>query len=198
MELKILSERFSRLKGIISLVLFGSFARGDYGPRSDIDLLAIFEDDKFAQKVRKEIGELTKGLEHTPQIIIRSLKDLKETDTGLLNKIFREGKLLFLKHPFDFPIVELLQLKPYKIIVFKLKNLKPKDKRSFNVDLYGTISVKRIGKQSYSYKYKGLLDKIEGKKLGAGTLLVPEKAASEVEFLLKDYKIKYDKLDVWF
>jgi len=35
-----------RAAGIIRLSLFGSTARGDYGPDSDIDLLAAFDDTR--------------------------------------------------------------------------------------------------------------------------------------------------------
>ena len=41
---------------IIRIIVFGSFARGDYGPRSDLDLLIIFKESE--KSMRERLAEL--------------------------------------------------------------------------------------------------------------------------------------------
>jgi predicted nucleotidyltransferase len=41
---------------IIRIILFGSFARGDYGTRSDLDLLVVFKES--GKSMRERLGEL--------------------------------------------------------------------------------------------------------------------------------------------
>jgi predicted nucleotidyltransferase len=41
---------------VFRIIVFGSFARGDYGPRSDLDLLIIFKESE--QSMRELLAEL--------------------------------------------------------------------------------------------------------------------------------------------
>jgi uncharacterized protein len=36
-----------RKYGVVELAIFGSFLRGDFGPESDIDILAVFDKDDY-------------------------------------------------------------------------------------------------------------------------------------------------------
>lgn len=44
LDLKKVVKIISKFESIIGILLFGSFARGDYDEYSDYDLLVIFED----------------------------------------------------------------------------------------------------------------------------------------------------------
>lgn len=96
-------------------MVYGSFARGDYGPRSDIDLFIIVDNKKSREKVENAILGL--DIERHIQPTIRSVSELKNTDFGLLRNIFREGELLFLRRPLSLDIPKLLKKEALAVAV---------------------------------------------------------------------------------
>ena len=83
-------EKLSGKKEVLAIILYGSFARGDFGPRSDVDIFVIVENTSAIEKVENCILEIK--TERTIQPIIRSLDKIKETDSGLLKNIFQLEK----------------------------------------------------------------------------------------------------------
>lgn len=45
-----------RKYGVVELAVFGSFLRGDFGPGSDIDILAVFDKDDYGPWMGKVTG----------------------------------------------------------------------------------------------------------------------------------------------
>jgi len=45
-----------RKYGVVELAIFGSFLRGDFGPESDIDFLAVFDNDDYVPWMGKISG----------------------------------------------------------------------------------------------------------------------------------------------
>ena len=45
-----------RKYGVVELAVFGSFLRGDFGPESDIDFLAVFDNDDYGPWMGKLNG----------------------------------------------------------------------------------------------------------------------------------------------
>jgi predicted nucleotidyltransferase len=56
--LKSLSPR--SFSSIISILLYGSFAKGNFTPRSDVDLMIIVKDDSEIKKLEKKLREISK------------------------------------------------------------------------------------------------------------------------------------------
>jgi uncharacterized protein len=52
------------------VIVFGSVARGDAGPHSDIDLLVIVDDDTPAEKVTLKAGYESRKSYHAPADVI--------------------------------------------------------------------------------------------------------------------------------
>ena len=52
------------------VILFGSRARGDFGPDSDIDLLVVVDDDTPAEKVTLRAGSEARRPYHEPADVI--------------------------------------------------------------------------------------------------------------------------------
>jgi predicted nucleotidyltransferase len=81
-----------------SLILYGSVARGDFGPESDIDVLIIIEnkelDDKFSD-LRYDIdvknGTVTTFIVYTPVEIENKVKQ----GFPFINNVLREGKIIY-------------------------------------------------------------------------------------------------------
>ncbi|MEW5760880.1 MAG: hypothetical protein AB1779_08960 [Candidatus Thermoplasmatota archaeon] len=61
--------------------------------------------------------------------------------------------------------------------------------------LYGTEYTKTLKtkKGVKRYAYPGILNKVGGKRLGAGSISIPSRAEKEIEKLFNYYKVKFEK-----
>lgn len=184
-----IAKALSAIEDVKAVVLYGSFARGEYTSRSDIDLLILTTDKKTSEVVQDKVIQLEQETGRNIQPTIRTLGELQKTDTGLLQNIFQEGKVLYLREAADIPSAILLQQKPFLVYTFQLNSLTQKDKARFNRQLYEQT---RKG-----YKYKGLLQEIGGQKLSAGCVLVPHTAKQKAEKFFKKFKVRFEQLKVW-
>jgi hypothetical protein len=184
-----IARALSAIDDVKAVVLYGSFARGEYTSRSDIDLLILTTERRTAKSIQDRIIELEQETGRNIQPTIRTIDELKRTDTGLLQNIFQEGKVLYLREAADIPSAVLLQQKPCFIYTFQVSNLSQKEKVRFNRQFYETS---RKG-----YKYKGVLQEIGGQKLSAGCVLVPYSEQKKVESFFRKFKVKFSQLKIW-
>lgn len=86
-----------------AIVLFGSYARGDFNPFSDVDLLVV-RSQPFAkgESRRRELGSLYRALAHScevPKDILLFTKDefaaWKDTTNHMLAMAAEEGRVLY-------------------------------------------------------------------------------------------------------
>jgi len=183
----IIVESLSGLKEVLAVIVFGSFARRDYGPRSDIDLFIVTENKEIKNAVENKILEIEVEREIRP--VIRAKKELEITDPGLFKNVFIEGRILYLKKNIDLPVSLLLGLKPYKIIMFNLRNLGQKEKIRFNSALYGV--------KKKNYVYKGILEIYNCEKIGAGCILIPAESYKKIKDFFESYRLEWNEKDVW-
>jgi len=187
--LKKIVKELSKIEDIRIIVLYGSFAREEDTSRSDIDLLILTTQTKTQEEVQNRVIELESEIGRTIQPTVRTINGLQKTDSGLLQNIFEEGKILFLREPAEVPSALLLQQKPYLIYSFKISNLNQKDKAKFNRNLYEQV---RKG-----YKYKGLLNELGGKRLSSGCVIVPHSQKEKIEKFFKKFNIVFEQLKIW-
>src|SRR3989338_4694313 len=140
------------IEDIRAVILYGSFARKEATSRSDIDLFILTTEKKTEKEIEDRIIRIESEIGRNIQPTIRTLKELEKTDTGLLQNIFQEGKILYLKEPTDIPSSMLLEQKPQLIYSFQLSNLSQNEKAKFNNEFYG--------RKKEKYSYKGLLQEI--------------------------------------
>lgn len=178
---------FSGVEDLKAIILYGSFAREDYGPRSDIDMMFITKKKETTEEIQDIIISLELGRSIQP--VIRTEKELSETDSGLLQNLFLEGKILFLREPFDFDVSLLLHLKPYLVYTFDLGNLNQNTKAKFNRGFYP--------RRTANYNYPGLLTELKGEKFASGCVLVPFSEKRAIEKFLTSYKVKFSAVRVW-
>lgn len=181
-----LTRRLHQVEGVEAAILYGSIARGDYGPRSDIDILVLVEDVRAGRMAREILAEIE--LSRSVQPTIRTKKQLEQTDFGLLRKIFQEGLVLFAKKPLDLPAADVLQIKPYTLFVFELGRIAQKEKARFNRELYQS---KRHGGTG------GVIGEVGGRKLARGCVLAPAGARRRLEMLFKRFKVEAEGMQVW-
>ena len=86
----------------ISIILFGSYAREDAEPESDLDILFVYDNktniDDELEIIVSMNGEIVNrfGLIPSPKTIsINEFKKSVKKDVGLMRTIFREGKSIF-------------------------------------------------------------------------------------------------------
>lgn len=187
--LKKITKELSKINDLRAVILYGSFARDENTSRSDIDLFVLTTNKKTQKEIQDRVIELESETGRSIQPTIRTIAELQVTDTGLLQNIFQEGKILYLKEPAEIPSAVLLQQKPHLIYSFQISSLSQKEKARFNRYLY---EQKRKG-----YKYKGLLQEIGGKKLSAGCVIVPYMQKEKIEKFFKKFKVKFEQLRVW-
>ncbi|MBU4485257.1 nucleotidyltransferase domain-containing protein, partial [bacterium] len=83
----------------LSIILFGSFAKGEAKKESDLDLLFVYEDHKFHDDIIGEILEMNSiifakfGVSPSPKIISLSKfkKEIRKGE-GFMRNIFLKGK----------------------------------------------------------------------------------------------------------
>lgn len=179
-------------KHIKKIILFGSVARGDFTKESDIDI--FIDTDKENEK---EIGKQLKLFTQSKANEIWKLKGVENEisiKVGDLNKwslkrsIVSSGILLYGKYK-EVPE----NVKYYVIISMSLEKLNYASQMSLWRRLYGYKQ--KIGRKTY--ETKGLLNKLEGKKIGKAVILVPSQAKIEIIDFLNKNKVKYTINDLW-
>jgi predicted nucleotidyltransferase len=80
------------------IILFGSQARGDAGPDSDVDLLVVMRVDRSVDEKRLEIHEALHGIPVSVDILLTSPEDFawRKDVVGTIEwPATREGKVLY-------------------------------------------------------------------------------------------------------
>lgn len=187
--LKKITKDLSEIPDLKLVVLYGSYARGENTSRSDIDLFILTTKIKTQEEIQNKVIGLESEVGRNIQPTIRTISELQKTDSGLLQNIFKEGKVLYLREPAEIPSTSLLQQKPFIIYSFRISKLSQRDKVRFNRSLY---EQKRKG-----YKYQGLLNELGGKKLSSGCVMVPHNQKEKIEKFFKKLDVKFEQLKVW-
>ncbi len=82
----------------LRVVLFGSAARGDAGPDSDVDLLVVMPDGTHRRHTAQALYRQIRGIGLPFDLIVATRSDLERhgNDPGLIYAtILREGKILY-------------------------------------------------------------------------------------------------------
>jgi len=173
------------IKGTVSIVLFGSFSRGDYGEGSDIDLLVVFKNKKDLHKGLKEICETTAKSDLFFQVIGLTLEELKKSP--LLETALREGRIYYTRQEAKKLLTPTH--KPYALATYTTANLNAKERVIFTQKLEGR------GKGQY--RYDGLIHKIGGYKVGRGVVMAPVRSLKTLTEHLEKKKIDHVIRYVW-
>ena len=184
-----IAKELSSIAEVRLVILYGSYARGDFGPKSDVDLFILASKGGAAEKIQDAIIRIEERIGKSIQPAIRTGEEFRKTDSGLLQNILREGKILFLRDFLEIPAVQLLKQKPYAVYTFQLNSLTQKSKAKFNREFYSRTKEK--------YEYKGLLHQLSGEKLASGCVFIPFAKKAELEKFFKKNKISYASKNVW-
>lgn len=95
-----IKRRVAAVDPTAEVVLYGSYARGEQGPDSDIDLLIIVNKGKVSYEERKRITyplygiEMDSGIMISPIVLPRSVWNEKQGTTPLFQEVLRDGQAL--------------------------------------------------------------------------------------------------------
>ncbi len=194
------AKRAIEYESVLSVILFGSVARGEADRRSDADILLIFDTLKNARtlKERSEISKMSldmeKKFDKNIQLVF-SNKNYDGLDRQFVENVFKEGIILFGKNPqVD---VERLKLESFSLIHYSLTELKDSDKMRIKRIFYGHRTTKRYKGKVYKSEIKGLIEQLGGKRTGIASFLIPSKKTGDIESILKKFGIKFEKIDLW-
>jgi len=84
------------------IILFGSYAKGDFDKSSDLDLFIIKEDKKLtSSQIRRKVDALLRGRKFAVDLFVRKPEEvalnLEAENPFYLYHIFEDGKVLYEK-----------------------------------------------------------------------------------------------------
>lgn len=92
-EIKNIVDKIKGINGVLAIVLFGSYSRGDFDEGSDIDLLVVFRNKEELREGTKQVYNISAKSDYFFQIVCLTLDELR--DSPLLSSILREGKIYY-------------------------------------------------------------------------------------------------------
>jgi len=181
-------------ESVEAVVAYGSVARGTAGEESDLDLLILAPRGRH-EALARDLFLL--GARHNVTIgpYLVDPGDLEDLDPQFVESVTRDG--IPLKGPPLDPTVRKLDLRPYTLVTLYLDHLPQKTKVALSRELYGYRSARRYKRVRYESRSEGLLDRVGGRKLGRGTVLVPAKAWPDLDALIRRHKGKRWAFTVW-
>jgi predicted nucleotidyltransferase len=178
-----LQKKLLKIKEINAIILFGSFARGDYSVRhSDIDLMIFLDtkDKKQEEKIKKKIIALTLGKAMHIHALFQYAK-IEDEDRSLMLTIAREGKVLFARKSIVIS-QNILGLKPFILLRFDTTGLAPVIKNKLQRFLYGyTIKGK---------KYQGIVNGENVLSAGQGAIIIPQDMQNKIMLFVEKIGVK--------
>ncbi len=167
-ELKELEKNLKPLikEKVVDFILFGSALKGKNQPK-DLDVGIITNEEIDLEKVSEIRSHIKKTFEEVDTEVIL-LQELYSTEFGfnLLMEGYSIRKESFLN--------EVLGIHPYNIYTYSLKEL---DKSR---------------KPAFSRALKKIIERLEGEKIGRGSIKVPKKNSGDIEDFLKRWGVWKD------
>ena len=184
---KKLVDQLRNNQGLICSVIYGSFARGEEGKSSDIDILNIFEDKESMSGADLTNLVFSSETNRVVQFVNMTKDEIKlGKNDSLISSAFQDGEILFLKHPLCFDASKTFKEHSFSIIKYNLSNLENKEKVKFLYKIYGK-----------GEKYKGILDKYPGEKLGKGAVLINKDGAKKTREICENLRISFEERKIW-
>ena len=178
-------KRLARIQSLQAVVLFGSYARWEADRRSDTDLLLVFDSRRDIEHSRGELLGVLRYYRELPLTLTkRSAEDLARDPSFTFN-VLKEGYVLYKRPDAQLLPAAISSEKQVTIYNYNLSRLPHEQKLKFNSALFTRAKGK--------YRYPGLLERVGGKRLGYGAIMVPAGTEREIDKLFDAYKIKPQK-----
>ncbi len=180
----------SKVKEIDKIIVYGSVVKDEFDENSDIDLF-IDASDKFENKIKKSLEDFYKtenykkwkfkGLDNEISLIVGRIDS--EEWKELKRAVITNGITLYGRFSSDID-----ENKGYAL--FSFENISPESKR---VSIYRKLFGFKLGKK----KYVGIIDELNGKRIGKGVVIIPLENSQKLKEILKRKKVEYKIIDLW-
>ncbi len=184
------AEKIKEEKGVIQIILFGSVARGEDKPNSDVDVAIIYEGrDKF--EIMKEVN---KKKNEKIQATFLNINELSN-EIELVGALSGEGILLYGR-----PIIIKsgnTELEAKILINYSLSGLKQTDKVKVNRALYGSVSQSEFKGKKYKTETNGMINEPGIEKINKGVLLVYRNKSTKIINMFKRFGVEYKEIPLW-
>lgn len=186
-------ERIKKdIPDIETAILFGSFARGDFDKRSDIDIMLVVRNGQ-AQAYNETIARIITDL-HPHREIRTVVTDLQDYDEEYYQNVFREGKVLFGKIVLS---PDNLALKPYLLVSYDLSGKPNILQVKIAKRVHGYTSRKVIDDKERLYTYPGVVRQYGGKIVSKSAFILPFGRGMEFIEELKQMNVRFTSLKIW-
>ncbi len=193
------AELVSQYK-ILYIILFGSVLKEKESRESDVDFFVVLDTIKNPSQCpeKDKILSISSMLEdrynRNIQVIITN-KKYDNLEDYFVQKVFGEGLVLYAKN-LSLKLNNI-SLRPYVFISYDLKKLNHSEKMKLKNILFGYKTKKRHKKKVYVTTKPGLVKKLEGRKIGIGTFMIPKENLAQLENTLNRFNILYKIIDTW-
>ena len=192
MRVKTIAQMLAKFPEVKAVVLFGSVARDDAKPSSDVDLLVMTSKKGAEEKITMEAVKLQKEAGRELQTVVKTEEELRRTNPALLQNIAHHGKLIYLAPGAEIPIREFISGKLMTIFCYDISHLDQEKKNALNRALYG-YRQKTRGKV---YEAKGTLELHKGERIGKAVVMVPSEQKEVFKGLFNDAGAKFRQIHV--
>lgn len=185
---------------IFYVVLFGSVAKEKEKKDSDIDLFVVMNTKgdvdglEDTEEIKKAAFQLERKYNRDIQLLITN-RNYDRVEDYTVQKIFSEGIILYARSP--KVTMNGIRVEPFSFVSYNLSKLTHSQKMRFRNELYGYNTTRKYKKKTYKNIKQGLLKKLNGLKVGLGTVMVPKHALAQLEKMLDSYKIAYKEREAW-
>lgn len=189
--LREIAEQLSAHGEVAGIIVFGSYARGEYGRKSDLDLLILFEGREGPETTAaggaalQIVGEM-ESTERLPMHIAPLLASVdRPEDLGpeLIHNIWTDGVILYARAA-ALARLRPEGLSPYAVIRFTMVGARPEDRV-------------RLSRRLHGMQGRGGILAPPAVALGRGVLLVPAAQQTAVRQALDEAGASYDIIPVW-
>jgi predicted nucleotidyltransferase len=190
LALEALATQAQVLDGVVGVVLFGSYARGEFGRKSDVDVLVLVQPDEVAPAVRRNVVRIALEAETTHRLpmhialLVAAARTPKELGDQLLHALWADGIILYAQAA-ALVMLQPTGLAPWEVLRFSAAGLSPSRRVQVSRLLHGRTRTQRGVVQP-----PGLL-------LGRGAVLVPPGQAAALRQAFDELGVIYDAVSVW-
>lgn len=187
-----LISEFSKIKEVVCVILYGSYARGDYSKRhSDFDLFIMLNKRKANERLKERINHRIwpVGTRYSRKIHNEYQgTSISDEDKSLIRKLIEEGIVLYSAGVLFYPTSKI-GLKQY--IVYSFSSKDSSKKTLFAKILHGRTSSYYKEKKKITKEYAGIVDENEIIDLGRGCLMVLKSRQKDMESLFQQMNINF-------
>lgn len=178
----LLTEGYLESYNLRNIILYGSVARGDFTKDSDIDIfIDIDADKKFKEKLKNTVHNFYGSVWHrnwerfaiTNQIncLAGRLEEWKDLERSIISN----GIVLYGSYK--------PEINGKVMTLFYIEGVKPESRRVF-------INRKLFGYKRYGKKISGLMQELNGEKIGKGCFMIPIESSQKMLQFLRKNKVK--------